>query len=56
MCIGDRYSVVENDGYEMYSPMEKVTSEKDIGAAIDNKLSFSGHLTEKSIKQTRLWA
>ena len=42
------------NGYKMREQLEEVSSEKDIGVVIDNKLSFSDHLAEKINKANKV--
>ena len=43
-----------HNGYKMGEQLEEVSSEKDIGVVIDNKLGFSEHLAEKVNKANRI--
>ena len=43
-----------HNGYKMSEQLDEVSSEKDIGVVIDNKLSFSDHLAEKINKANRI--
>lgn len=43
-----------HDGYYMGEPLEEVTSEKDIGVIIDNKLNFTENMADKINKANKI--
>ncbi|KAG7164888.1 hypothetical protein Hamer_G017290, partial [Homarus americanus] len=45
---------VADHGYHMYTTIKKTTVEKDRGVVIDDKLTFSDHLTEKINKANKI--
>lgn len=45
---------VEDEGYYLTNHIERSTSEKDIGVTVDNRLSFSAHLSEKINKANKI--